>query len=153
MDLGGYVWCSIDYTCMLFDEISGLAVSLPANQAYGHVEVARYGVIGSICDGGWTDKEARVVCTELGFRSGNATKGTAKRSMPTLVGGVNCTGSEKSLDQCDVTPFLHDHNCLTSASRAAVVCSKEESMLILLMNNKYTEINQILDELFITKIG
>ena len=36
-------------------------------KSFGHVEVMRYGVIGSVCDVGWDDLDASVLCRELNF--------------------------------------------------------------------------------------
>ena len=103
-----------------------LQVRIPANTFFGDVEVERYGVWGSVCDTSWNDADAKVVCNQLGFLTGNATRGTARRNVPTLVGSVNCTGNETKLNQCKMLPFIEDHRCHTKSSRAAVVCSKKQ---------------------------
>ena len=44
-----------------------LKVSIADGRYFGNVEVTRYGVTGSVCDVGWDDKDAEVLCKELGF--------------------------------------------------------------------------------------
>lgn len=34
----------------------------------GRVEIVRNGITGTICDDGWTDASARIICKMLGFR-------------------------------------------------------------------------------------
>ena len=38
------------------------------NNYSGRVEITRNGIIGTICNDGWDDKDAAVVCRMLGFR-------------------------------------------------------------------------------------
>ena len=100
-------------------------VTQPSGLFFGNVEVQRYGIWGSICDVGWDNKDALVVCRELGFTGGNATRGTVLRHVPTLFGNVNCSGNETKLNQCPMAPFKDDHQCNSRSSRAAIVCSKK----------------------------
>jgi len=78
-----------------------------------------------VCDIGWDNKDAQVVCKQLGFTTGNATKGTSSRSLPTLMGSVNCTGTETNLKDCQLTDFNQDHQCVNRDTRAAIICSKD----------------------------
>lgn len=48
----------------------------------GEVSVSLYDVKGSICDDTWNDAAAQVVCREMGFVSGNATRGTVPKRYP-----------------------------------------------------------------------
>lgn len=95
----------------------------------GEVYVSLYDVKGSVCDDTWNDAAAEVVCRERGFVSGNATRGTVPRSYPILVNGVNCTGNEKTLSDCQMKPFNETSNCRDRSSRAAVICSKKKGNL------------------------
>ncbi|KFR16193.1 Neurotrypsin, partial [Opisthocomus hoazin] len=69
----------------------------------GRVEVYHDGKWGTICDDQWDDRDAEVVCRQLGL-SGNPKalswahygRGTG----PILLDEVECSGNELSLDQC-----------------------------------------------------
>ncbi|XP_028280013.1 neurotrypsin isoform X2 [Parambassis ranga] len=89
----------------------------------GRVEVFLNGQWGSVCDDGWNDVSAAVVCRQLGFT------GMAKaRSMayfgegrgPIHLDNVYCSGTETSLGQCQAEgPDSHD--CRHSED-AGVIC-------------------------------
>ncbi|CAL9687675.1 unnamed protein product [Knipowitschia caucasica] len=88
----------------------------------GRVEVFMNGQWGTVCDDGWDDINAAVVCKQLGFQ------GTAKaRSMayfgqgqgPIHLDNVRCSGLELSLDQCQSDQG--GHNCRHSED-AGVIC-------------------------------
>ncbi|XP_053559567.1 neurotrypsin isoform X2 [Bombina bombina] len=96
----------------------------------GRVEIYLNGQWGTICDDGWTDKDASVVCRQLGY------KGPAKaRTMayfgegrgPIHVDNVKCSGNERSLVDC-IKQDIGKHNCRHSED-AGVICdylSKKE---------------------------
>nr|XP_044998478.1 neurotrypsin isoform X2 [Jaculus jaculus] len=93
------------------------------NKKEGRVEVSVNGQWGTICDDGWTDKDAVVVCRQLGY------KGPARaRSMayfgegkgPIHMDNVKCTGNERSLADC-VKQDIGRHNCRHSED-AGVIC-------------------------------
>lgn len=103
----------------------GLPLQLVAgeNPKEGRVEVFMNGQWGTVCDDGWDDTSAAVVCRQLGF------KGTAKaRSMayfgpgqgPIHLDNVHCSGMERSLDQCQFEGQGR-HNCRHSED-AGVIC-------------------------------
>ncbi|XP_054060655.1 neurotrypsin-like isoform X4 [Rissa tridactyla] len=93
----------------------------------GRVEVFLNGQWGSICDDGWTDRDAAVVCRQLGF------SGTAKaRPMayfgegygPIHLDNIECSGTEHTLGQC-VRPDTGIHSCWHSED-AGVICDYVE---------------------------
>ncbi|KAL4640368.1 neurotrypsin-like [Arapaima gigas] len=107
----------------------GIPASIPIrllggeNEKEGRVEVYIGGQWGTICDDGWTDRDADVVCRQLGYM------GLAKaRTMayfgegvgPIHVDNVKCTGSERSLVDCIKQP-VGTHNCRHSED-AGVIC-------------------------------
>uniref|UniRef100_A0A3B4FPW7 Neurotrypsin n=1 Tax=Pundamilia nyererei TaxID=303518 RepID=A0A3B4FPW7_9CICH len=89
----------------------------------GRVEVFVNGQWGSVCDDGWNDVNAAVVCRQLGFT------GVAKaRSMayfgegqgPIHLDNVRCSGTETSLGQCPAEG-QEGHDCRHSED-AGVIC-------------------------------
>ncbi|KAL6466899.1 hypothetical protein MHYP_G00247030, partial [Metynnis hypsauchen] len=94
------------------------------NEREGRVEILVAGQWGTICDDGWTDQDAEVVCRQLGY------SGLAKARVmayfgegegPIHVDNVKCTGSERSLADCIKQPF-GTHNCRHSED-AGVICN------------------------------
>lgn len=82
----------------------------------GRVEVKYKGRQGTVCDDDWDDNDAEVVCRMLGYSGGTALQGTHSRfsggggkphhsfgqgTGEILLDNVHCTGSEKSLLDCE----------------------------------------------------
>ena len=80
----------------------------------GRVEILRGQEWGTVCDDGWDDADALVVCRDLGLPTGNAQAlsfaefGHGEGSI--LLDDVNCTGSEDRLSQC-THGGIGNHNC------------------------------------------
>ncbi|XP_034069097.1 neurotrypsin-like isoform X1 [Gymnodraco acuticeps] len=90
----------------------------------GRVEVFHTGRWGSICDDQWDDRDAEVVCRQLGF--GGVAKAWSwahfgQGSGPILLDAVKCTGNELFLDQCPHGDW-EQHNC-DHMEDAGVSCS------------------------------
>ncbi|KAL5012866.1 hypothetical protein ScPMuIL_011417 [Solemya velum] len=70
----------------------------------GRVEVFYNGTWGTVCDDGFTNNAAKVVCRMLHFRTDGArvvTAGTyGSGTGPILLDDVSCTGTERSIAQC-----------------------------------------------------
>ncbi|NXO75369.1 NETR protein, partial [Sitta europaea] len=107
------------------DPFTGPSVRLVDGESTkeGRVEVLLNGQWGSVCDNDWTDRDAAVVCRQLGF------SGTAKaRAMayfgeghgPIHLDNVECSGMEHNLEQC-ATPDTRIHSCWHSED-AGVIC-------------------------------
>ena len=83
----------------------GVPVRLVGGSSYneGRVEVNYNGEWGTVCDDGWDDTDAGVVCRQLGFGSSGTAIGSAgfgQGSGPILLDNVTCTGSESTLASC-----------------------------------------------------
>ena len=60
------------------------------------------GIWGTICDDGWDDTDANVVCRELGYSHGNATRRAqfGSGTGPVWLRQVGCLGNESKLSHC-----------------------------------------------------
>ncbi|MGH0144772.1 UNVERIFIED_CONTAM: hypothetical protein FKN15_004171 [Acipenser sinensis] len=123
----------VSVVCSPDRDVNGIPSSLPMrlmdgeNEKEGRVEIYINGQWGTICDDGWTDRDAEVVCRQLGY------KGLAKaRTMayfgegkgPIHIDNVKCTGNERSLADCIKQP-IGMHNCRHSED-AGVICNYGE---------------------------
>ncbi|XP_078453440.1 neurotrypsin-like isoform X2 [Lampetra fluviatilis] len=91
----------------------------------GRVEVLVAGEWGTVCDDGWSDKDAAVVCTQLGLPGPARALGMAffgEGSGPIHLDNVKCSGWERALGQC-AHLASHEHNCRHSED-AGVVCGE-----------------------------
>ncbi|XP_041372560.1 deleted in malignant brain tumors 1 protein-like [Gigantopelta aegis] len=100
--------------CQCLDKSSVRLVN-GSNDHEGRVEILHDGQWGSICDDGFNDNGAQVVCRSLGFQSFNAKfyrqAHFGQRTGPIWLDNVNCTGSEQNLDQCSF-PSWGIHDCV-----------------------------------------
>uniref|UniRef100_A0A8C5QYB9 Neurotrypsin n=1 Tax=Leptobrachium leishanense TaxID=445787 RepID=A0A8C5QYB9_9ANUR len=122
------------------DDSNDIFISIPPGPAVrlvdgentkeGRVEVFLNGEWGSVCDDGWTDNDAAVVCRQLGHR------GPAKaRTMayfgeglgPIHLDNVDCSGSENTLAECNKQDS-GIHNCWHSED-AGVICDYQEKKI------------------------
>eukprot|EP00731_Ephydatia_muelleri_P036912 Em0353g1a len=93
----------------------------------GRVEVCYNCVWGTVCHSGWDDKDAQVVCRQLGFSGqGVATGGLF---FPTGMGmiflnEVSCSGNESKLVDC-LTYQDIGHNYCQHNSDAGVICQSQ----------------------------
>ena len=82
------------------------------------------GYFGPVCDDGWGNTDANVVCRQLGFPGGVATTSSYFGAVSTstfAMDDVHCTGSESSLLECS---HLTSDNCGTHEG-AGVRCGKQ----------------------------
>ena len=84
---------------------TGVTVRLVGGSSYneGRVEVYYNNEWGTVCDDGWDDTDAGVVCRQLGFGSSGTAIGSAsfgQGSGPILLDKISCNGSEPILARC-----------------------------------------------------
>ena len=103
-----------------------MAVRLVGGNSYnkGRVEVNYNGEWGSVCNDGWNNIDAGVVCRQLGFgTTGLATRPSSfgQAAEPILLDKVACDGSESTLERCNHAGFGVPTRC-THSSDAGVRC-------------------------------
>lgn len=78
----------------------------------GRVEVQRASEWGTVCDDGWDENDAAVVCRELGCGavkkaiSGTAFGPLTQEDQKIFVQEFQCNGMEESLSQCEREDFF-----------------------------------------------
>ena len=96
-----------------------------ANGQEGTVEIMYQGIWGTICNDGWDDIDATVVCRQLGFLNGITTKTlftSLISSGPVWIRQVECLGNESKLLQCPHIEFESFGNC-SHAQDVQVKCN------------------------------
>ena len=95
----------------------------------GRVEVNYNGEWGTVCDDGWDDTDAGVVCRQLGFGSSGTAIGSAGFGQGTgsiWLDSVTCTGNESTLASCSHLGVGVTRDC-THSKDASVICSRNFS--------------------------
>ncbi|XP_059551547.1 neurotrypsin [Myotis daubentonii] len=93
------------------------------NEREGRVEVFLQGQWGTICDDGWTDRDAAVTCRQLGYRGPARARAMAyfgEGQGPIHLDNVACTGGERALADC-LKQEIGRHNC-RHGEDAGVIC-------------------------------
>ena len=91
----------------------------------GRVEVNYNGEWGTVCDNGWDDIDAGVVCRQLGFGSSGTAIVSAffgQGSGSIWLDSVTCTGSELTLTRCGHVGINSTRSC-SHAEDAGVKCN------------------------------
>ncbi|XP_052220549.1 deleted in malignant brain tumors 1 protein-like isoform X2 [Dreissena polymorpha] len=98
--------------CLQHASTSDVAVRLTGGLSLrsGRVEVRYAGVWGTICDDSWDDRDARVICRQLGFNGGTALTGVGTGSGPIWMDDVECAGTESNIQNCTFKGWA-EHNC------------------------------------------
>ena len=106
-----------------------VAVRLVGGSSYneGRVEVNYNGEWGTVCDDGWDDTDAGVVCRQLGFGSSGTVAGFGQGSGITLLDSILCTGSESILASCGHLGINVTKSC-NHSNDAGVRCNGLQGM-------------------------
>ena len=100
------------------------------------MEVYYNGEWGTVCDDGWDDTDASVVCRQLGFGSSARAIGSAgfgQGSGSILLDGVLCNGSELTLISCSHLGINVTRSC-SHVEDAGVRCSGFQGKLFYSIN-------------------
>ena len=111
-----------------------ILVRLAGGSSYneGRVELYYNTQWGTVCDDGWDDTDAGVVCRQLGFGSSGRAIGSAgfnEQSGPALLDSVLCTGNEITLTSCGHLGINITRSC-THNGNATVRCGGLQGMLV-----------------------
>ncbi|XP_068613041.1 neurotrypsin-like [Brachionichthys hirsutus] len=93
----------------------------------GRVELYLAGQWGTVCDDGWTDRDAEVVCRQLGYSGVSKARVMAyfgEGMGPIHVDNVKCSGEERSIADC-IKQAPGIHNCRHNED-AGVICDYGE---------------------------
>lgn len=97
------------------------------------MEIQYEGVWGTICDDGWDNRDAGVVCRQLGFATGVAHHRSSfgRGSGPVWLEDMYCEGGESQLNECRRHNGweVKDSSCKSHGEDAGVTCY-DESMLV-----------------------
>ena len=105
------------------------------------VMVWRGGRWGYICDEGWDDSDATVVCRQLGFLGGKALVGPAygyvsRYSIRFFMTNVDCAGTEDALDKCKRTDIDYRYGrCKSYASALCFTTKPDDSKCFHFLNS------------------
>ena len=120
------VRCHISFK--LFTKFTALssAIRLVGGQSSmsGRVEVQYEGLWGTVCDHGWNQTAANVVCRQLGYRRAESADCCARfgaGSGHIFLDEVRCNGDEPSLSFCRHLGWTA-HNC-SHQNDAGVICT------------------------------
>ena len=94
------------------------------NDLEGRVEIMYQGIWGTICDDGWDDIDATVVCRELGYLYGIATRRArfGSGTDPVWLSQVGCLGAESKLSHCIHTGAGNVGSCSRTQDASGVIC-------------------------------
>ena len=98
----------------------------------GRVEVYYNGEWGTVCDVGWDDTDADVVCRQLGFGSSGTAIGSAsfgQGSGPIFLDSVSCYGNESILKTCGHLGVGIIVNKCYHSKDAGVRCNGKQSVI------------------------
>ena len=130
LDLRVTVTDQVDEPVLVDDSAPG-SLRLVGGSSYleGRVEVFHNGRWGTVCHDYWDDRDAAVVCRQLGYQGGTAVVGFPTRfgqgTGPIYLDNVECRGDESRLMDCPRTGWartIGEHSCL-HLKDAGAICS------------------------------
>ena len=94
--------CLYTFDCGYLYLDAAVRLNGATNKLEGRVEILYQGIWGTICDEGWDDIDANVVCRELGYYNGTTTTQAQLNVIndPVWLNQVVCLGNESKLSHC-----------------------------------------------------
>ncbi len=120
------------------------------NPSEGRVEVLHNSNWGTVCDDNWSLFDADVVCRQLGYQSGVASRGGkfGEGTGPIWLDDVMCSGQEERLEDCahpgwgrEDCKHIEDAGVLCVGSKSSPQCGFGYITLIRLISNIYLNIH------------
>ena len=126
--------CNIHITELHVISLLGIVIRLVGGSSYneGRVEVNYNGEWGTVCDDGWDNTDAGVVCRQLGLGSSGMAIGSVyfgQGSGPIWLDSVTCTGYESSLASCGHLGINVTRSC-SHTEDAGVRCNGIQGKLL-----------------------
>ena len=101
----------------------------------GRLEVYHDDRWGTVCNDSWDDKDAQVVCKQLGYTGGTVNNGYGGGKGDIWLDNVRCTGRESKLSWCPKN-YWGQHNCNHNED-AGVECGMSYAIKIILSGNGF----------------
>ncbi|GIL85272.1 hypothetical protein Vretifemale_13878 [Volvox reticuliferus] len=113
-----------------------------ATPAEGTIQICKGGVWGTVCNDGWDDTDATVVCRQLGYTQGWAVDTTGRTFMDATIGPfpqgptdmrvwfsqVDCSDTDIKLESCPNTGHAAmELSCIDHSRDAGAFCRNETS--------------------------
>ena len=110
------------------------------NKLEGRVEIMYQGIWGTICDDEWDDIDATVLCRELGYYNGTATRADqfGSGSGPVWLRQVGCFGNESKLSHCIHAGAGNTGNC-SHTQDVGVQCRSHGNCSHMYIRSYYSE--------------
>lgn len=89
---------------------------------------------GHVCGDQWGLQEANVLCRQLGYEGALAATFHQVVTGDFYISGVNCSGSEMDVTECDFNESSGEQSC-PGKKAAGVVCTKGKVLAVLLFHN------------------
>jgi hypothetical protein len=102
--------CSSDFP-FCKDASSDWARLRECTQEACRLDVKYDGKWGTVCDSGFDDHAANVVCKSLGYEEGGVARTTGGGNGPIWLTNIQCTGTEGNLEWCNHSPWGNTHAC------------------------------------------
>ena len=114
-----HVYCPHKYVIYVHMYSIGVAVRIVGGSTFseGRVEIKYNGQWGTVCDDGWDDTDAGVVCKQLGLGSSGISYGSAyfgQGTGPIWLDNTACVGNESTLASCGHLGLNITRNCTHS---------------------------------------